>query len=186
MQPVKIVIRDMESSLALEDHIRRKAEKLEQYYHRIHKCNVIVDIPQKHKRQGKLFRVTIDLTVPGKEIVVNHKFDQDIYVAIRDAFHAATRKLENYARIRRGDVKNHESANLGYVSKLFPEEGYGFIQSIEGSEFYFSMANVNHTQFDNLQIGDIVQFIGATGAEGMQAHRVVKERKTILLEEASL
>jgi ribosomal subunit interface protein len=185
MQPVKIVIRDMESSPALEDHIRRKAEKLTHYFQRINHCQVVIEVPQKHKRQGKLFRVCIDLTVPGKELVVNRKFDEDIYIAIRDAFHAVVRKLESYASIRRGEVKNHESSNLGYVSKLFPEEGYGFIQSVEGMEYYFSLTNVYFPNFDSLAIGDIVQFIGARGAEGMQAHRITKEKKAIILEEAA-
>lgn len=183
MQPVQIVIRDIPSSPALESHIRKKAEKLAQYYDRINSCQVAVDVPQKHKRQGKLFKVRIDLTVPGKELVVNRKFDEDVYVAIRDAFDALFRQLECYARKRRGDVKTHESANLGYVNKLFPEEGYGFIQAVDGSEFYFSMSNVSYPRFEQLLIGDIVQFIGATGGEGMQAHHVVKDKKNYLVEE---
>jgi len=133
--------------------------------------------------QGKLFRVTIDVTVPGKELVINKKLDEDVYIAIRDAFQALIRKLESYASIRRGDVKNHESANLGYVNKLYPDEGYGFINSVDGTEYYFSMTNVNYPSFEQLHIGDIVQFIGATGAEGMQAHRVTKEKKNGLVEE---
>ncbi len=183
MQPVKIVIRDMPSSPALEDHIRRKVEKLTQFYDRINSIHVAIEIPQKHKRQGKLFRVRLDLMVPGKELVVNKKLDEDVYVAIRDAFAALIRQLESYARIRRGDVKNHEGENLGYVSKLFPDEGYGFIQSVDGDEFYFSIANVSFPTYEQLMIGDMVQFIGASGSEGKQAHRVTKEKKTNLVEE---
>lgn len=183
MQPVKIVIRDMPNSPALEDHVRHKVEKLSQFYHGINSIHVAIEVPQKHKRQGKLFRVRIDMTVPGRELVVNRKLDQDVYVAIRDAFAALLRQLESYARIRRGDVKNHESANFGYVSKMFPDEGYGFIQSIDGDEFYFSMTNVSYPSYDQLFIGDMVQFIGATGSEGKQAHRVTKEKKTNMVEE---
>jgi ribosomal subunit interface protein len=94
MQPVKIVIRDMPNSPALEDHIRKKADKLSQFYDRINAFQIVIEIPQKHKRNGKLFNVRIDMTVPGKELVVNRKLDQDVYVAIRDAFDALLRKLE--------------------------------------------------------------------------------------------
>jgi ribosomal subunit interface protein len=183
MQPVKIVIRDMESSPALEDHIRKKAEKLTHYCKRINAIHVVVEVPQKHKRQGKLFRVRIDLHVPGKDLVANRTLDEDVYVAIRDAFAALLRQLESYASIRRGDVKNHESANFGYVSKVFPDEQYGFIQSVDGHEYYFSTINVTHPHLKHLEIGDMVQFLGVTGSEGMQAHRVTKEKKTGYVEE---
>ena len=51
----------------------------------------------------------IDIGVPGNEIVVNHNHDEDVYVAMRDAFDAAKRQLEDYARKIRGDTKVHES-----------------------------------------------------------------------------
>ena len=183
MQPVKIVIRDMASSPALEDHIRKKAEKLSQYCDRINAFQVVIEIPQKHKRNGRLFNVRIDLTVPGRELVVNRKLDQDVYVAIRDAFQALLRQLEAYSCKRRGDVKTHDNANYGHITKLFPDEGYGFIQSQDGNELYFSTTNVTHPTFSDLSIGDAVQFLGISGDEGWQAHRVTKERKNNLSEE---
>lgn len=187
MQPVKIVIRDMPSSPALEDHIRKKAQKLAQYYHRINTVQVVVDVPQKHKRQGKLFNVRIDLTVPGKELVANRKLDEDVYIAIRDAFAALIRQLECYARKRRGDVKAHvhDSENYGYIKKLFSDDGYGFIEGIDGNEFYFNNTSVAHPSFEKLEIGDIVQFVGMTGDDGLQAFRITKEKKNNLQEETS-
>lgn len=110
MQPVQITIRDLPSSPAIESHIRKKADKLTQFYDHINSCRIVITLPQKHKRQGKLYCVRIDLTVPGKELAVTHKLDEDIYVAIRDAFQALTRQLEQYARKRRGDVKRHEQS----------------------------------------------------------------------------
>jgi len=174
MLPVQITVRDMPTSLALEDHLRKKAMKLNQFCHQINSCRIVIDVPQKHKHQGKLFGVTIGLTVPGKELVVNRKFDEDIYVAIRDAFHALQRQLESYASKRRGNVKKHELTMQGFVKKLFLDEGYGFIQGPDGSEYYFSPTNVSHLSFEQLQLGDIVQFVGVPQSEGMQAHRVTR------------
>jgi len=178
MRPVKVVIRDMPNSPALEDHVRRKAEKLSQYYNHINSFHVVIEVPQKHKRQGKLFGVRIDLHVPGKDIVVNRKLDEDVYVAIRDAFDALLRQLESYTRKRRGDIKSHDTANYGHITKIFPDEGYGFIECVDGNELYFSVTNVTYPSFDQLTIGDPVQFLGITGDEGMQAHRVTKAKKT--------
>ncbi len=177
MQPVKIVIRDIPSSPALEDHIRKKAEKLTHYYNHINSCQVVIDVPQKHKRQGKLFNVRIDLTVPGKELIVNRKLDEDVYIAVRDAFAALLRQLENYSRKRRGDVKTHENGNHGYISKIFSHDGYGFIQGIDGNEYYFSVTNMSPTQFEKLTIGDSVQFFSVTADDGFHAHHVTIERK---------
>jgi ribosomal subunit interface protein len=181
MQPIQIVIRDMPGSEALEEHIRKKAEKLSHYADKINSVKIAIEIPQKSKRNGKLFRVRIDLTVPGKELVVNHRLNEDVYVAIRDAFRAVLRQLETYAKIRRGDVKHHESPNFGYVSKVFPDEQYGFIQSVDGNEYYFSVTNAQ--DFSQLIIGDMVQFLGASGSEGRQAHRVTREKKSGYIED---
>jgi len=68
---------------------------------------VVVEMPQRHKHQGKLHSVRIDLTVPGAELVANHTQHEDVYVAIRDAFDAMSRQLEDYARKQRGEVKTH-------------------------------------------------------------------------------
>jgi ribosomal subunit interface protein len=96
--PLQITFRDMEHSDALETHIRDKAHKLEQYFADIVSCRVVVEQLAKHSQQGKPFNVRIDLGVPGKEIVVDRQASEDAYVALRDAFDAAKRQLEDYAR----------------------------------------------------------------------------------------
>lgn len=106
--PLQITLRGIAHSDAVEAAIRDKAAKLEQFHPRIIGCRVVVEVPGRHKQQGKQFVVRIDVKVPGAEIVANHDRSEDIYVALRDAFAAARRKLEEHARLRRGDVKTHE------------------------------------------------------------------------------
>jgi ribosomal subunit interface protein len=106
--PLQITIRDIEHSEALETRIREKAHKLDEFFNHIMSCRVVVEMPHKHHHQGKQFNVRIDIGVPGSEIVVNRDHAEDIYVALRDAFSAAKRQLEDYARKVRGDVKTHE------------------------------------------------------------------------------
>jgi ribosomal subunit interface protein len=105
--PLQITLRDIATSPAVETRIREKADKLNRYYDHIMGCRVVVEMSQRHKHQGKLHRVHIDLTVPGGEITVNRCEDEDVYVAIRDAFDAARRQLEDFAQRQRGDVKLH-------------------------------------------------------------------------------
>ncbi|MCU0842452.1 MAG: HPF/RaiA family ribosome-associated protein [Thiobacillaceae bacterium] len=111
--PLQIVMRDMPHSDALETDIRGRVEKLDQFYPDIMSCRVTVEVPGKHKHQGKEFNVRVDITVPGGEIVVNRERDEDVYVVLRDAFDAARRQLEDYGRKQRGDVKTHAPAVQG-------------------------------------------------------------------------
>jgi ribosomal subunit interface protein len=172
--PVQITFRDIAKSEAVETAIRDKAERLDRFSEHIMSCKVIVGMIQKHKHQGKLFNVRIDLTVPGSEIVVNRDKAEDVYVAIRDAFDAAKRKLEDQARQIRGDVKVHEVEAHGRIARVFPEEGYGFIAKSDGGELYFHVYNCVHPDFDQLKVGDEVVFLEEMGGEGMQANRVSK------------
>jgi ribosomal subunit interface protein len=176
MLPVQITIRDIPSSLALETTIRKRAEKLHRFYGRISSCRIMVDLPQKHKHQGKLYNVKIDITVPGKEFVTTRKVDQDVYVAIRDAFNAIARQLEEHSRKQHGRVKTHIDVMHGHVVRLMPREGYGFIKGVDSNEYYFSLTNVSHPGLKPLLVGDAVQFIAETFSDGRHAQHIIKER----------
>jgi ribosome-associated translation inhibitor RaiA len=116
-QPLQITFRDIPRSEALEAVIREKAEKLDQFYEKVMACRVVVEAPHGHHHKGYLYHVRIDLTVPRGELVIkrdpkdNHAHE-DPYVAVRDAFKAARRKLQDYARKQRGDI-NHELGRQG-------------------------------------------------------------------------
>ncbi len=101
--PLQVSFRNLEHSDFIEGKIREKAESLGKFFDRITSCRVIVEAPEQHHRKGKLYHLRIELGVPGKEIVVsrhNHgdHSHEDVYVAIRDAFKAARRQLEDHAR----------------------------------------------------------------------------------------
>jgi ribosomal subunit interface protein len=176
MLAVQVTIRDMTASPALETHIRKRVEKLNRFYNRISSCRVVIELPQKHKHQGKLYNVRIDITVPGKELVATRKCDQDIYIAIRDAFNAIERQLEEHSRKRHGHVKTHNDVQHGHVARMVPSEGFGFIEGTDGTEYYFSTTNVSYPNFTQLCIGDAVVYLAEPLNDGWQAHRVIKER----------
>lgn len=169
---LEITVRDIPHSDALENQIRQKAEKLEKFYPHIISCRVVVGMPHKHKHQGREFNVRLDITVPGSELVVNHDVDEDVYVALRDAFKAAKRQLEDYARRQRREIKTHAPVLHGKVVRLIKDEGYGFIEAFDGRELYFHRENLADNNFDQLTIGSEVQFIQDIANEGYQAKRV--------------
>lgn len=168
----QITLKNIPHSEAVEAKIKEKIEKLDQFSDRIMSCRVIVEESQRSKHQGKLFAVRIDITIPGKELVVNRIEHEDLYVAVRDAFDAAKRQLEEHARRRRGVVKTHQEPPCGRVVKLFPFDGYGFIETNDGREIYFHRNSVIEPSFDRLEEGAEVAFIEEQGKEGPQAVRV--------------
>ena len=170
--PLQISYRNMESSAAIDALVREKAAKLERFHSRIMSCHVAIEQPGRHQHQGKQFVVHIDLKVPGGEIAVNRDHHEDVYVALRDAFDAARRKLEDFAREQRGDVKHHEPTQSGTVARILAEEGYGFIATADGRELYFSRDNVVTPPFEHLAAGTEVHFIEEPAAGGAQAKRV--------------
>jgi ribosomal subunit interface protein len=116
--PLQISFRNMEASPAIEAEIRRKAAKLEAFSDRITSVRVVVETPHRQHRQGKHFHVRVDVRMPGRELVVSrdpaeHDAYEDVYVAIRDAFDAAKRQVEDQARVARGAVKTHEPPESG-------------------------------------------------------------------------
>jgi ribosomal subunit interface protein len=170
--PVQVTLRDISPSEAVEGYIRERADKLDAFYDRIMSCRVVVEAPVRHHRKGGPFKVRIDLTVPGDELVVNRQADEDIYVAIREAFDAIRRRLEDYVRRQRGSVKTHEGPLQARVSKLFPEEGYGFLETPDGAEIYFHRNSVLGAGFDRLEIDAEVRFVIEEGEKGPQASTV--------------
>jgi ribosomal subunit interface protein len=119
--PLQITTRGVEHSEALEAHIRDKAKKLDKFFDHIMSCRVVVEAPHKHHHQGKQFNVRIDIGVPGDEIAVNRDHHEDVYVALRDAFDAAQRQVEDYVRKIRGDVKMHQPKRADERSDLIVE-----------------------------------------------------------------
>lgn len=170
--PLQITVRDLPHSAALEARIREKAAKLEEFHPRITSCRVTVEELRKHHHQGRHFQVSVDVRVPGREVVANRAHDEDAYVALRDAFEAARRQLEEIVRLKRGDVKVHEVPQQGKIVRLFAEDHCGFIVTADGRELYFGSTNVVHPPFEQLAVGDEVQFIEEMAAEGPQAKRV--------------
>ena len=156
----------------MDAHIREKAAKLEEFHPRITRCHVRVEESGKHQHQGRRFAVHIDLRVPGREIAVTREHHEDVFVALRDAFDAARRQLEDVVREKRGDVKVHDVPQHGRIARLSPDEGYGFIETGDGREFYFSRENVVHPAFEHLEPGMPVQFIEELADGSPQAKRV--------------
>jgi cold shock CspA family protein len=167
----------MEPDPALEEKIRKRAARLDTFASHIMSCRVVVEPAGKHHEHGNQFVVRVDLTLPGDEIIATrepreHSEYREISVAIRDAFDSAARQVEDYVRRQRGAVKTHVGTPHGKVSKLLPDEDFGFLTTPEGREIYFHRNCVLNNAFDRLVIGTEVAYSEEAGEKGPQATTV--------------
>lgn len=115
----------------------------------------------------------------GKELVVNHNQEENLYLAIREAFDDMGRKLEETARIYQGHVKLHPEVRHGEIVRLFNEDQFGFIVTEGGDEYYFNSDNLVKHRFSYLRIGMPVHFIEKFDASGLRAVRVSVPRNHV-------
>ncbi len=172
--PLQISFHGIPHSDAVEAKIREKASKLDRFFSHIMSCRVAVEAEHHHHHQGNLYHIRIDITTPRKELVISKEHNdkqahEDIYVAIRDAFNAAARQLEDYSRVQRGVVKTHDLQSAGTVLRLLPEKDHGFIESEEGHEIYFHRNTVVGEGFDSLAVGDKIRYVEEKDDLGPQA-----------------
>ena len=178
METLQVSFRGFEPSKGVETTIQDRAKHLERFHDRITSCRIMVELPHRHHETGNLYHVRIDLTVPGHEIVVTRDQQDnpkhaDVYLAVSDAFDRAERRLQDLGQRQRGEVKNHQQGHAtGRVARLFPDEGYGFIETTDLRDVYFHQNAVLDGAYARLTVGDSVRFVEEMGAKGPQASTV--------------
>lgn len=177
--PLSVTFRGMDSSPAIEADIAHQVEKLERRFGRIMSCRVVVEAPHKRQTKGRLYRVGVDLKVPGREIASNSTgpkdhAHEDMHMAVRDAFEAVKRRLQDHARKSQGVVKTKEPPVHGRIAKLVGEGGYGFIHTSDGKDVYFHKNALVDGAFEKLVADQEVRLVIAEGEgeKGPQASTV--------------
>ena len=125
--PLQISFRNMDPSPAVEAVVREKGGQARALLRAHHSCHVTIEAPHRHHHKGKLYKVRIDVGMPGKDVHVNQEgpknhAHEDVYVAIRDAFDAAVRQIEDHARKLRGEVKSRTHLSSNWHRKSASEE----------------------------------------------------------------
>lgn len=175
--PMQISFKNMPRSTEIEDIVYERATTLDAFSRRIMSCRVVIDVPHGHHERGNLYQVRVDITVPGEELVVNREATQhtqykDVQLAISEAFATAARLLEDYERRQRGAVKQHAGLPHARVARIFPEAGYGFLETPDSREIYFHRNSVLNQKFGDLEVGTEVAFDEEEGDRGPQASTV--------------
>ncbi len=169
----QVSFRNVERTDSLDRQILKGIDKLNNVHDRITSIRIGVEDERGPESPDHLYRVRIDITVPGGEVVVKEKpvgephppLDQ----VLSEAFDAGFRKLREFRRKQRGDVKEKVPMGVGRVRKVFPEEDFGFIQDDTGRDIYFHRNSVSGHGWDKLDVGRGVQFKEEQGDKGPQA-----------------
>jgi cold shock CspA family protein/ribosome-associated translation inhibitor RaiA len=177
--PVQITARRCTLSPAEEATIRQEASSLDTFADRIVSCRVVVETPHRRHRTGSRFALRIDIGLPQGEAVVTRRADDNFLTAVQEAFTAARRQIQDHARVLRGDVKRPEQPETATVAKLFPWEGYGFLELGTGEEIYFHRNAVVNDGFDKLEVGTQCRYVESTGDKGPQASTVSPIWRTV-------
>jgi len=201
--PVQTTFRNMKDTAGLEELVQKEAATLERFYDRISSCRVMVERPQ-HAESSKLYHVRIDLGLPNGELVVKHtptlhgalqdakeeksrKEAKSVLVhkspqrAIHEAFHEMRRRLQDYSRKQEGSVKSIEKMAEGTIKEIFPDRGYGFLETTDDRQIYFHQASVLDGHFNRLRVGTGVRFAEEMGDKGAQAStvKIIHPRKQV-------
>jgi len=176
--PLQLTWHGLDPSDAVEARIRRDVARLEHVFPRITGCTVALEAPNRHHRSsGSKYRVRIEVTVPGGRLVVGRDPSKtwrrgELHGAVNSAFREARRQLEDHVRLTGWRVKSHAPATEAVVTRMFPDDGYGFLLTPDGRDVYFHRHAVLAPGFALLRVGTRVRFVERRGDEGPQASTV--------------
>lgn len=174
----ELTFHNYQPSAEVTSEVARQLERLQKFSGRITSCRVAIHGPQTRHRHGEVFKVNLRIAMPQHEDIVVTRSHDDLpenahpLVAVRNAFAAAQRQIEDAAREMRGQVKVHRSPDVGRVARFLAGEDCGFIETADGREVYFHRNAVLGDAFDKLAEGSKVRFVEEEGERGPQASTV--------------
>lgn len=177
--PLEIAFKHVEPSEGIRSLIEEKAGQLEKFYDGITSCHVYVRAPHQSQRKENRFEVTIELRVPGNELVVRHDQNdvaehEHLHVAIRDAFAAMAVELKRWKDQVKGEVKTLDGMLQGKVVEIHHDKDFGQIIATDNRLIYFHRNSVIDGNFDDLKPRDTVEMVVQTAESdiGPQASTV--------------
>ncbi len=183
--PLEISFHGISRSESIEQIIRNDVAKLERVCDRLISCRVGVKLDQNSNVTSNPFRVRIEMRVPpGHNLVVTNtsgikEAADDLPTTVKNTFKSAHRRLKQLVDKQQGMKKSHPEQEVsGIITKIFSEEGYGFLRTLEGEEIYFHRNSIVNDAFDRLTPGTGVNYTAEVGEKGLQASSVQVLGKT--------
>ena len=127
-------------------------------------------VKHRHHLRGS-DEARIVLALAGKTLSATGTGDtiEDALYAVFDVIEG---ELHNFRAVRRGVVKTPGPRPRGRIVRVFPDEGYGFIETEAQREVYFHANAVHGIPFERLYVNMVVDLDIEAGHAGFQATRV--------------
>lgn len=181
-RPLDIAFHNLQRSASVETEIRKHVARLEQRCESLVGCRVSVEALHRQHQTGNLYEVHVTLSMPGRDLVVSREphhakerhAHPDVHTAVRDAFRAAEKQLDNFKRRQRGPQQAAAGGAVlaGEVALLEPGADHGFLTDSNGTRLYFHRDSVTNCRFETLQLGDLVHYASEDGDVGPVAVKV--------------
>jgi ribosome-associated translation inhibitor RaiA/cold shock CspA family protein len=163
---------NIESSPAIDALVQRRIAMLESRDDRITGCDVTMEAPQKRKRHGRVFRVRLNLHLPGPDLSISREVAQgsaqdDLMLAVNRAFSAAEKALQKRKKVMAGiEVKHHPPVLHGVIEEFEPELGHGWLRADDGRSVYFQRDSLTSDDWARLSKGSRLRFRETEGDKG--------------------
>lgn len=174
--PPEITYIGVERTAALDDLMQKQVARLEKICDYIISVHIAVQNYTQRHRTGNSYRVRVDTRIPRKQEMVVKRVSvasrrfEPLPTVIRRAFESAERKLGSLVERQRNEVKFHpQNQVMAFVDKVFQEEGYGFLKSLDGRQIYFHKNSCLHREWERLRVGTGVRYTEEEGEKGPQA-----------------
>ena len=177
IEPI-ISYHNVDPSPAVNTVVHRRIKALELRDERITGCDVTLEAPQKRKRHGRVFKVRLNLHLPGPDLSIARETAQgsaqdDLVLAVNRAFSAAEKALKKRKKKLDGiEVKHHPPVLHGEITELEPELGYGWVQADDGRKVYFQRDSLTSDVWKCLYKGTRLRFREMQGDKGAYAASV--------------
>lgn len=176
----EIAFRDVPATDGYKEMILEGIDRLEKIYPHLISCRTVVTDTTPDRRSGNVYRVRVEVGMPGRTIVVDPTDSEpgenrDVAQSINHAFNLARKRLQKAKELQAGDVKTRELPPHGRITRLLTDDTgvrFGFLLSREGRQAYFQEEALVDLQYDDLEVGDEVRFAAAEGNEGLKATTV--------------
>ena len=178
--PLEVSYKNVTKTEFIENTLNQQVEKLQRFAPDIISCRVALNKSSKPHSPGDRFSLRVEVSLPGKKrlttssdpVFVREEDPNEVRTIIRNTFGAMEKRLKKTESKKRRDVKTH-SEPRAFVTKIFPEQGYGFLKRTDSDEeIYFHHNSVFHHDFDRLRVGTEVRYDQEMGDEGLQATSV--------------
>jgi len=199
--PPEIIYQGITVTTDIDSMVRKQITRLEKVCNHIISLHVAVEKEQKRHQIGNPFRVRLEIRIPPNHRIVvsrtsilhsdarpqNSSDDEEpvkpnqtvprkeepLPAVIRETFDSARRQLEKLVERQHGQIKAHsQNQVMAFVDKLFPDDKYGFLRSLEGEQIYFHQNSTLHGEWSRLVVGTGVRYASEQGEKGLQATSV--------------